>query len=201
MIFYGTKRKQIGKEFITEKCPNCGAQTSIDMHVFQKYAHVYWLPFFPINKTGVSQCASCKQILEVKQMPPSIKAFYDELKAKSKTPIWTFSGLALLAVIIVIAVISGKQNDEKNAKLIAAPIKGDIYEVKTDAGQYTLYLVDEVLGDSIFLRTNNYETNKSSGISDLKRKGMTAYSEDTYAFSKGEIKAKFDKKEIFDVDR
>ena len=201
MIIYGSKSKELAKEVLMDKCPNCGTQNSIDMHVFQKYAHVFWIPFFPLGKTGVSQCDHCKQVLKLKEMPTSLKTSYENLKAQTKLPIWMFSGLGLLVIFIAAAVISGKKQDERNAKLILAPKNGDVFEIKTKENQYTLYKVDEVQADSVFIRTNNFETNKASGIADLKRKGDDSFSEEVYGFSKVELKKMLEQGEIIDINR
>ena len=198
MIVYGTKTKELAKEHLIDKSPNCGTQNSIDMHVFQKYAHVFWIPFFPVGKTGVSQCDHCKQVLKLKEMPSSLKTAYDNLKAQTKTPIWTFAGLALIAVLITIIVISDKKKAERNAQLILTPQTGDVFEIKTKDNQYTLYKVNQVIGDTVFVQVNNYETNKISGLDDLKKKD---YSEDVLGFSKAELKQMLEKGEIIDIDR
>ncbi len=201
MIIYGSKAKELAKDIIIDKCPNCGNQNTIDMHVFQKYAHVFWIPLFPIGKTGVSQCDHCKQVLKLNQMPPALKTAYANLKSQTKTPVWMFIGSALIAVLIVFAVIEGKEKDAKNAKLILAPQTGDVFEVKTKENQYTLYKVEDVSADSVFIRPHNFESNKETGLSDLKRKGDTAYSEDVYGFSKAELKKMLADGEIIDIDR
>ncbi|TAD81303.1 MAG: hypothetical protein EAY75_17935 [Bacteroidetes bacterium] len=198
MIIYGIKQKLLAKELVTDKCQNCGTQNSIYMHVFQKYAHVFWIPFFPMGKTGLSECDHCKQVLTPKEMPANLTASYESLKAQTKTPIWMFSGLALLAALITMLVISENQKDAKNAQLILTPKSGDIFEVKTKGNQYTLYKVEEVEGDSVFIQPSNYEVNKISGLNDLKKKD---YSSDTYGFSKAELKDMLNKGEILDIDR
>lgn len=198
MIIYGSRNIEVAKEHIFEKCPHCGTSNSIDMHVFQKYAHVFWIPFFPMGKSGVSQCDHCKQILKEKEMPEALMSNYQTLKASSRTPVWTFSGLALVAILITFGIISDQKKDAKNAQLILAPKAGDIFEVKTKEGQYTLYLVGEVKADSVYIRANNFEVNKASGLYKLKEKG---FSEDVYGFSKAEIKTMFDNGEILDIER
>jgi hypothetical protein len=198
MIVYGSRSKELAKDILTDQCPNCGKQNSIDMHVFQKYAHVFWIPIFPMGKTGVCQCDHCKQVLSLKEMPASLVISYNNLKEKAKTPIWMFSGLALLAILITIGIISGKKNDEKNAKLILSPKAGDIFEIKVNNSQYTLYKVNEVLGDSVFVQINYYETNKVTGLNDLKKE---AYSEEVMGFSKAELKQMLEKGEIIDIER
>ena len=201
MIVYGSRATQIAQQDLVEKCPTCATPNSITMHVYQKYAHVFWIPFFPIGKTAVSECSHCKQVLKLNQMPPQLSAAYEAMKPQSKTPIWTFAGLALVAVLITIAVISDKNKDQRNAKIILTPRKGDVFEIRTKEDHFTLYKVDLIEGDSVILRTNKYETNKLSGISDLKTKGTDAWSEEQYAFAKSELKKMLETGEIVDIDR
>lgn len=201
MIVYGIRSKESAKEILTEKCPNCGAANSVDMYVFQKYAHIFWIPFFPVGKTGVSQCSHCRQMLKKKAMPPVLSAAYDNIKQHLKTPLWMFSGLALVVALVVTGLIADKNKDEKNAKLILSPQRGDVFEIKTTANRYTLYKVDAVRDDSAFLLINNYETDKIAGLRDLEQKFDTSFSEETYSFSKGELKKMLEKGEIIDIDR
>jgi len=198
MIVYGSRSKELAKDILTDQCPNCGKQNSIDMHVFQKYAHVFWIPFFPMGKTGVSQCDHCKQVLSLKEMPASLVISYENLKAKAKTPIWMFSGIAVLAILITIGFISDKQNDEENARLILMPQAGDVFEIKLGRKNYTLYKVAQVEGDSVFVQLNNYETNKVSGLNELKKE---TYSEEVLGFSKTELKQMLERGEIIDIER
>ncbi|MEP6675942.1 MAG: zinc-ribbon domain-containing protein [Ferruginibacter sp.] len=201
MIVYGIKAKELLKETLLDKCPNCGTQNSVDLYIFQRYFHIFWLPVIPVGKTAVSQCSNCKQTLKLKEMPEALKLSYDNVKTKTKTPVWMFSGLALILVIIIVGISEARMKDEKNSKLILSPQKGDIFEIKISSSRYTLYKVDEVSGDSVFVRINNYETNLSSGMDELKRKGDNEYSEDEMSISKSGLKKMLDDGEIMNVDR
>jgi hypothetical protein len=201
MIIYGSRSKELAREVLLDKCTHCGTSNSIDMHVFQKYAHVFWIPFFPLGKTGVSQCDHCKQVLRLKEMPSSLKESYNIIKAQTKTPLWMFAGLAIVGFFITAGVISEIKKDEKNAQLVLAPKSGDILEVKLNVNSYTIYKIEEVTSDSVFIRLNNYETNKRNRIDDLKKKGEDSYSEDVYGYSKAGLKAMLEKGEIIDIDR
>jgi len=201
MIIYGSRSKLLARELVTDKCPNCASQNSTEVHLYQRWAHVFWIPFVPIGKTIASQCGHCKQVLKEKEMPSPMQSIARDIKSRSKTPIWTFTGLALLAVLIVIAVIDDKKNDEKIVQLILAPKAGDVLEMKTAASQYTLYKVAAIEGDTVLIRQNNMETNKLTGLWKLKEQGDNGYSEDVYAVPKSELKAWFDKGEIMDVER
>jgi hypothetical protein len=184
MIIYGTRVNQLGKQMLNEKCINCDTQFSVELFVIQKFAHVFWLPLFPMSKTGISQCSHCKQVLKLNEMPDSYRNGYEALKAQTKTPVWTFSGVVVIAGLITWGVVSDKQKDARNSKLILSPQAGDVFEIKTKDNNYTLYKVAALMGDSVLIRANNFETNKVSGLRDLKNKGESAYSEVMIPFSK-----------------
>jgi hypothetical protein len=198
MIIYGTKGKQLAKEHVTDKCPNCGAQNSINMYVFQKYGHIFWIPFIPMEKTGVSECTQCKQVLKILQMPAYLRTTFVNVKAKTKTPIWTFAGLAAVGILIILVVLQGIKDKELNAKLVLTPHAGDIYEVKTKEHNYTLMKINKVKGDSVYVNLNNYETDKASGIYKLKEKG---YSEEVLGLSKMDLQEMFKEGNIYDIER
>jgi hypothetical protein len=201
MIIYGSKASHIATENLNETCSGCGTPNAIQMSVFQRYAHVFWIPLFPIGKVGVTQCSHCKQVLQKKEFSRNLSTSYEVMKSKTKTPVWTFSGLVMLTVLVAWGVVNGKQNDEKNAAFISTPQTGDIYEVKKDYKQYTLLKVESVAGDTVFVLANQYETNKVTGLSDIKLKGDEAYVPEPLAILKADLKSMLDKGEIIDVDR
>jgi hypothetical protein len=201
MLVYGRKAKLLAAETYTGKCANCGAMAAVHISLVQKYLHVFWLPFVPIGKTGVSKCSNCKQVLTLKEMPIAYTDVYDVLKQQVKTPLYMYSGVVVLALIISAAIYEDVQNSKKNALLITAPQKGDVFEIKTDEEQYTLYKVDNVHGDTVFVLKNEYETTKESGLNDLKEKGDTAYSRETIELLKQTLKKMLADGEIIDIDR
>ena len=201
MLIYGSKSTQIASEIINDKCPSCGLPNSIRMTVFQKYAHLYWIPFFPIGKTATTRCSHCKQCLEKDEFTENLKNRYAILKINSKMPIWTFSGLALLTVLIFWGITSLNSLKERNAKLILIPQKGDIYHIKINYNQYTLYKVDNVVGDTVYVLLNQYVTTKSSGLIALKNGGDESFAQILLPIVKTELKSMFDKGKIIDIDR
>jgi hypothetical protein len=200
MLIYGSKARLLAKEILVEKCTSCGTMNSVELSLFQKYAHVFWIPFFPIGKTGVSQCQHCKQVLKLKEMPASMRVSFDNLKGQTKTPAWTFIGIALIAALIIVVIVSEKQKDARNAKLILSPQQGDIFEVK-NGSNYTLYKVDHIDKDTVFVLISQFETNRISGLRGLKEKGKAAYTDIVQPFLKSELKDLFDKGKIIDIDR
>ncbi len=201
MIVFGAKSSQIASETLIDRCPNCRMQANIIIHIIQKFGHICWIPIFPAGKTAINQCTNCNQVFNFNEMPNSLKIVCANLRKQTKTPVWVFSGWALAAVIAIAYVYVNKQREINNAKLILTPKSGDIYEVKTEEAQYTLYKIEQVQGDSVFIHYNNYVTDDESGIDNLKAKGDTAYEAEVAGFSKAELKRMFVKGEILNIIR
>lgn len=165
------------------------------------YGHVMFIPLFPFIKTGAIQCSNCQHIFKPKQLDEPVKTSYNNLKRQSKTPLWTFSGLAILAALIVIGTIADKKSEELTTKYVQQPHAGDIMEIKSSDTSYTLYKIGLVEGDSVYVYPNLYETSAERGLSQLKEKGDSVYEEALYGFSKTELKQMLAKGEILKINR
>ena len=104
-------------------------------------------------------------------------------------------------MLIIIGIITDKYKDEENAIRILKPQIGDVYEIKTKGNQYTLLKIEYVFSDSVYVRFNIYETNKTTGLDKLKRNGDNAYTKEIYGFSKAELRKMFNDGNIIDIDR
>jgi hypothetical protein len=199
MIIYGSKNKQLASENIYEKCPECGTTNSTDMHVFQKYAHIYWLPLFPLGMHGASQCDHCKVIFKNNKMPNDLRLAYYNVRAKAKTPIWMFTGLILIGCLVTFGVYGSYKEEESTKKYISDLRVNDILEIKVSEG-YTTIKVTAVIGDSVFYRSNQYAADRKSGLTKINNEDKSFY-EETEASTKKEMQTKFDNKEILTVKR
>jgi len=168
------------------------------MHIVQRYAHIYWIPLFPATKKAVAECTGCNHVLEKKQFPESYKNGYEEIKSQAQTPIWMFTGLGIIVVLIIGAFIASKQNDSENAELILSPQKDDIYEIKLSDKEYTLYKVDKVEGNTVYLFENQYATDKPGGVEDLLQE---PYFPESSPVMKTDLKAMLENGEIMDIER
>lgn len=199
MIIYGTRASHLKTvQLPNETCPNCNTKGSMVMSVYNRYAHIFWLPTFPVGRTGGSQCMNCQQVLEPKKMPTFLKLQYDQLMAQTKIPVWSFSGLAIIIALIAWGSYSSGVNKENEKKYVEAPLVGDIYRVKTDSSSYSLMKVAEVTSDSLLIYFNQYEVDKMAAVYKLKEK---EYDSVGYWLSRGAIREMYEKKEIFGVDR
>ena len=88
MIIYGSRAVHLASAQPTSiTCPSCGTQGSLVISTFRRHAHIFWIPLFPIGKTGVSQCQHCKQVMKVKEMPNNIRKEYEYVKDEKRGPL------------------------------------------------------------------------------------------------------------------
>jgi hypothetical protein len=200
MIIYGTRAAHLGtKELPNIVCRDCETQGSIRLSLFRRHAHVFWIPLFPLNKFGISECQHCKSTLRHKEMPEALSREYDNLKMETKGPLWQFSGLFLMAILIVwISFTSGK-NKELEVQQINNPEVGDVYSYEIETGRYSTFKVAEITNDSIFLYPNDYEINKVTRVYKIDKENN--YSDSAIGFTRQEVVNLYNSGTIYDVDR
>jgi hypothetical protein len=102
MILFGRKAHHLGltnaKDIKCEKCGKCDVVIS----AFQKYFHILWLPMFPIKKDCASQCLNCQNIMVERKFSAEVKKLASKLKKQYSTPFWSFSGIFLGLLILLI---------------------------------------------------------------------------------------------------
>lgn len=198
MIVFGTASKQIASGKISTACSNCQEQNSLNVFIIQRYAHVYYIPFIPDSKKAVSQCTKCNYVLENIYFPESYKSDYETLNLNTKTPIWTYTGLGLLAILIIALFIGIELDNTENAELVLSPKKGDIYEIELSPEKYTLYKVDKVEGNAVYMFENEFTTNQASPTQDLSEK---PFYKESVPIMKSDLKMMLEKGQIMDIER
>ena len=167
--------------------------------IFGKYAYIYWIPLFPIGKESIAECNHCKQTYRVNDLPQQIKSKFDLEKGASGFPIWYFSGLAIIAVLIFGGIYTAKLHDDDVAKYINDPQIGDIYTLEGErSGYHSTMRIQEVTSDSVYALMSDYEYNTTS-LSDLDKDEN--YSGEIYSFSKEDILSLFAEEAIEDINR
>ena len=107
MIIFGLRSGNIKQvENSLADCAYCGTRQSVQLHFYIRYFHIFWIPFIPLYKTGVSQCNHCMQALNQKQMPPHLRSVYAASLKKAKTPIGYYSLLIIMALVFAAAIFT-----------------------------------------------------------------------------------------------
>lgn len=200
MIFYGTNSSRLKDGQLNNvTCPNCENQTSMTYGVFGKYFYLYWIPIFPIGKTNVLECNSCKKTFKLKELPNQIKQKF-ELEKHSGIPILHFSGLAIIACIVAYFSYSSSKHKELEAEYIKEPAIGDVYSVESEsAGHYTAMRVASITQDSIYVLFNDYEIDKKSSIDQIDKNEN--YTDVKDGYTKEEIISLYADETIYAIKR
>ncbi len=107
MIIFGSRGTHLYSEEVSAiECSHCGQQTKHCISVFGRYAHVFWIPFFPMGKKGVSECNHCMRTLAPNEMSASLKLAYQKVSSATSTPFWYWSGLILVGVLFILPMIT-----------------------------------------------------------------------------------------------
>lgn len=201
MIIYGSRATRVAKESISVPCPHCQSSNTLDLYVFQRYAHIFWIPFFPITKTGATQCVHCRQVLKGKEMPSPLRETFNELRSRTDTPVWTYIGTVLIGLIILAGALQGGRHDAQMSQQLKSLKAGDILEVRKSAGVYTLYKIAEVESDSVAVLPLLVTVDKESGLRDLESESDLQYSTDPKKYSRENLSALLHAGAILDVVR
>lgn len=104
-MILGINQKELSNVSLLEKCPGCGSEYSLRLSIFQEYVEVLWIPCVPAGKNAVCKCDNCKQKWSGLKLPKVIREAASQQKSRNKTPIWTYTGVGLIFLSLVIDII------------------------------------------------------------------------------------------------
>lgn len=87
-------------------CPNCQQSDTTKISVIGGYKHLLQIPFLASKKVALSTCHSCKTSLDYKNMSDNLKLSYHELKDLTKTPLWFYSGIIGIKLLVLVKIFS-----------------------------------------------------------------------------------------------
>jgi hypothetical protein len=164
VIFSGISSKHLTTEVTYEKCPECKASKESDVLVFQRYAQLMFMPFFPWGKEAVLRCRTCQRRTREYGMSPELLVRMNEIKRKPRTPFWMYMGFPVLALIIAAGMFGGKVQYDTISSEVASPKPGDVYDVDEDNGYHTAYRVQKVHGDTVFVLMHTHQVKDSKNV-------------------------------------
>lgn len=190
MVFYGTNSSTISKGQVRNvKCPHCENEVTMSYTVFGKYAHIYWIPFFPVGKVKILECNSCKATYDLKDLDQKTKdKFKLELdRNPAKTPLRHFSAIGIIALIVAGGLYYDKMKDDDTLDYAKNPKVGDVYYYETPelANHYSTLKISKITNDSIFVLENNMEIDSKTDMDKILDDKNYTY---PYAYSKAEMK-------------
>jgi len=161
--------------------------SQIKFEVRQRYAHFFWIPFFPIGKMWVLKKPGNDDLYK---MPEELQAAIISQHGKPRTPWYSFA-LILLGMAIGLFVLMGDAIDSHNYKTSFYNKVGEnkmLIKYPTTGDCYVLLKYEEPNrfshSDNIILKVKGYDENKTRFISLYPELYKDAESKDLYEYHK-----------------
>lgn len=171
MFFYGVKSKSIKIGKLTNiHCNYCDKESKMEYEIEQKYFHLYFIPFIPLKKRTTVCCENCWTVFEKKHFSNDINIKLNRANDRNpvRTPIWTFSGSILLALLIVWAFWQSGRHEVTEGDYIKNPKKGDVYFTETHPAEYTTIYstlrIDKVDKANVYFTYNDTSVTKYTKV-------------------------------------
>ncbi|WP_420574161.1 zinc-ribbon domain-containing protein [Kordia sp.] len=179
MIIYGGGSKDLGtRKLQAYSCSNCGA-SDVHVHAKVQYGTLFFIPLFPANKKYTSVCGNCNQTLIQEQMPQKMLDKLALEKHHFKSPIYLYSGIVLLILLVGFFVYSEIKDKQELEKTIQNLQPKSIIVFDNENGDYSFSKILEHNGDTIFVQHSNYVIDGYPNKSDYERE--SAKKEDFFA--------------------
>jgi zinc-ribbon family len=198
-LIYGISQMTVKEGKLSQcYCPKCNKVSHLHVKIAQKYAQFFWIPLFPIWKSGIVTCEGCKEEIATRNLPQLNQEEYKQIRKSARTPRRTFIGVVVLSLLIGKVVFNSLKNDAKEKIFVENPQIGDVYTYQTEEGNYRLLKAIAIESDSILYQKGIREKSDVWSIPDLQ---YGDYASDTLVMSKTELKDLFDKGTIRSIER
>lgn len=211
MLIWGSggKTVELGNA-MSAHCAVCEKERTFKDVLAYRYAHIWYLFRWVTKKSYYTVCEICGRGKE------HVSKAYESAHGKSAIPAFDrFGGwllAALIAGVVVLAVVAGRQSDEREASLLLQPQVGDLYSARVDKFTdgfdgltYGIMRVASVDGQSVALEIPNSGYNKMKGVNrDLRGaepRKAEYYSGETVSVPRSELAQRHDGGDIYDVTR
>lgn len=161
MIIFGSKATSLGAVPVVGSCETCGKQEQ-QLHVFQRYFHLFWIPTFPLRKKMVLECLHCHKVTVEKDLPPELAMQSKRAKESQRLPVWTFSGVLVFAILYGAGVYLNEVDAKKTLVYKSDPRAGDLVVVRV-GNQYGTFEIVNVVDDIVQVRSGNFTYATASG--------------------------------------
>jgi hypothetical protein len=145
-MIYGTRAKFLGNFQVKDiPCPYCKEVENQNMSIFGKYAHVMWIPLFPIGKTPVAECTRCKRTYDKSEFSEKMNLIGHELGNRVQSPKWMWSGLGIIAgFFLLMTIIDATKTIDPRNELLNADMRVMVSETDESIDAVS-YQIDQLM--------------------------------------------------------
>ncbi|MBO9657633.1 MAG: zinc-ribbon domain-containing protein [Chitinophagaceae bacterium] len=105
-IRYGKYQRLLGiHEPFESQCPNCREIGSISFAIQAEYFHIWYIPFFPVEKDGFARCSNCPHKVDSLKFNRTTRDDFKEIKKQFRYPLYMYTGLLIVFGPILLAIL------------------------------------------------------------------------------------------------
>lgn len=121
LLLYGVKNKAVGEASFDKECSKCTQRTHT-LYFFQKYFHFFFIPLFPLWKTGTIECSHCKFTENMSYLPFEVlKRAKEQMKLHASFPWFIFFVPLTFFILIIYGIIVNSSSQDRVQAMIADP--------------------------------------------------------------------------------
>lgn len=145
-MVYGTRASHLGSFQVKDiPCPYCEHVENQNMSIFGRYAHIMWIPFFPVGKTQVAECTRCKRTYDKSDFSEKMRLISKELKGRVKSPVWMWAGLGIVGLLFLSStLISALKTVDPREAMLNADLEVMTSETNADIDSVS-YKIDQMM--------------------------------------------------------
>lgn len=142
-IIYGEQSSRLRSQNLQVTCPNCKQAGTTKLTVIVKYAHVFFVPFFPKGKIGLTKCRACGKEDDIDNMtlPYEFRKEFAEVSKRHKTPLWTYLGLGTSLAFIAFVAMVAISPKKKVPVVYKTQVVSEVYEEDGKAKKDPKYII------------------------------------------------------------
>ena len=106
IIFFGSNRSSLAKINTSHTtCGYCGQQGTQSIEIIGSYAHIYWIPLFPLRKHVKATCSHCKQQVLKEEFSSELRSVYERNQEEGRRPLWHWAGLIVIILLFFTFIV------------------------------------------------------------------------------------------------
>lgn len=146
----------------------------------------------------IAECGYCGQVAERHSLP-RLKELFKTLLHPVRVPVRYQVGLLLLAIMALNLLIASGLSSKEDLAYLTRPRTGDLYQVRTLEGNYSLLKVVAAAGNSVQLQANAYQTPSSLEVATLNK--PENYGREAFDLTRYDLQIMMQKEQIVDIER
>ena len=144
-FLFGTSSSELQTATVTATCGTCHTTGPHLISTYGTYAHLFYLPLFPLSRKGYTRCVHCLATYDTNAMPPELRPVYNQQERDTKTPVWQWLGLGVFGVLMLYGVglaLLGPDNKDPNDPLQRGSVVSSGHR-KSGFRTYSEHVADE----------------------------------------------------------